>query len=179
MQASVAQQRQSVAIQAHALAKAGGPVIVPGIAPLPCPAVPAPELDSFIQSAARDQQLDASLIREVARQESSFRPCAVSSKGAEGLMQLMPGTQMQLQVRNPFDAKSSIDAGAKLLKQLLDRYHGNLSLALSAYNAGPARVDQTESIPAIPETESYVTRILQRLGYAPADSEPARAASDQ
>jgi soluble lytic murein transglycosylase-like protein len=118
----------------------------------------------MIDSVAREQSIDPALVREVARQESGFRPCAVSPKGAEGLMQLMPGTQAQLDVRDPFDPQESLSAGAKLLKQLLDRYHGDLALALSAYNAGITRVDRGSSIPQIPETKGYVTDILGRLG---------------
>ena len=79
-------------------------------------------------------------------------------------MQLMPATQAQLDVRDPFNPQESLSAGAKLLKQLLDRYHGDLALALSAYNAGMTRVDKTFAVPEIPETKGYVTGILGRLG---------------
>ena len=78
-------------------------------------------------------------------------------------MQLMPATQAQFQVRNPFSAQESIEAGSKLLKQMLDRYHGDLSLALSAYNAGPGRVDKAGGVPQIPETTNYIAEILKRL----------------
>jgi len=78
-------------------------------------------------------------------------------------MQLMPATQAQFQVRDPFQAEESLAAGAKLLKQLLDRYNGDLSLALSAYNAGSGRVDKAGGIPEIPETKNYVAEILGRL----------------
>ena len=78
-------------------------------------------------------------------------------------MQLMPATQAQLQVQNPFNAEQSLEAGSKLLKQLLDRYHGDLSKALSAYNAGPSTVDRAGGVPQIPETQNYVSGILQRL----------------
>jgi soluble lytic murein transglycosylase-like protein len=117
----------------------------------------------MIDSAAHTVNVDSMLVREVARQESGFHPCAVSPKGAEGLMQLMPATQISLEVRNPFDAQESLTAGAKLLKQLLDRYNGDLSMALSAYNAGPTRVDQAAGIPEITETQDYVSNILSRL----------------
>src|SRR5579862_3191686 len=122
--------------------------------PPACDPVPAPELDKMIDSASRDQHVDAAVVREVARQESGFHPCAISPKGAEGVMQLMPATQVSLDVRNPFDAQESINAGAKLLKQLLEHYNGDLALALGAYNAGAARVDQTLTVPEIPETKS-------------------------
>jgi len=129
-----------------------------------CEPVAQPELSKMIDSVAREQSVDPSLVREVARQESGFHACAVSPKGAQGLMQLMPSTQAQLDVHNPFNPQESLSAGAKLLKQLLDRYQGDLSLALSAYNAGMTRVDRTLSVPEIPETKDYVTDILGRLG---------------
>ena len=129
-----------------------------------CEPVAQPELSRMIDSVAREHSVDAALVREVARQESGFRPCAVSPKGAEGLMQLMPSTQARLDVHDPFNPQESLSAGARLLKQLLERYHGDLALALSAYNAGMTRVDRTFSIPEIPETKDYVADILGRLG---------------
>ena len=120
----------------------------------------------MIETAAHEQGVAPSLVREVAREESAFRPCAVSSKGAEGLMQLMPATQAEFGVNNPFDPQQSLGAGAQLLKQLLELYQGNMMLALSAYNAGAARVDQANGVPNIPETQNYVSDILSRL---PAD----------
>ena len=118
----------------------------------------------MIDNVAREHSVDPALVREVARQESGFRPCVVSPKGAQGLMQLMPSTQAQFEVRDPFNPQESLSAGAQLLKQLLDRYHGDLALALSAYNAGITRVDKTFTVPEIPETKDYVTHILGRLG---------------
>jgi soluble lytic murein transglycosylase-like protein len=129
-----------------------------------CDPVAQPELSKMIDNVARESSVDPALVREVARQESGFHACAVSPKGAQGLMQLMPATQAQLEVRDPFNPQESLSAGAKLLKQLLDRYQGDLSLALSAYNAGMTRVDRTLSVPEIPETKDYVTGILGRLG---------------
>jgi soluble lytic murein transglycosylase-like protein len=128
-----------------------------------CDPVPKPQLFEMIETAAQQQGVDPALVREVARQESAFRPCAVSNKGAEGLMQLMPATQAQFDVTDPFDPGQSLDAGTKLLKQLLDRYHGDLSLALSAYNSGAGRVDKAGGIPDIPETKNYVFSILNRF----------------
>jgi soluble lytic murein transglycosylase-like protein len=171
MAESIAKQRASVEQQLRyikspvALSESGErsyavpPPVVPG-----CDPVPAPELSRMIDGVAREHSIDPSIVREVARQESGFRPCAVSPKGAEGLMQLMPATQAQLDVRDPFNAQESLAAGAKLLKQLLDRYHGDLALALSAYNAGSGRVDKTYTVPEIPETKGYVSDILGRLG---------------
>src|SRR5262249_40425785 len=126
-----------------------------------CDPVPQPELTKMIDETSQSVGVDPGLVRAVARQESGFRPCAVSSKGAEGLMQLMPATQAQFSVGNPFDAKESLQAGSKLLKQLLDHYHGNLALALSAYNAGSGCVDKAGGVPDIQETKNYVLSILR------------------
>jgi soluble lytic murein transglycosylase-like protein len=117
----------------------------------------------MIELAAEAHEVPPEIVREVARQESAFQPCAVSSKGAEGLMQLMPATQASLGVEDPFDPEASLMAGAKLLRELLSRYNGSIPLALSAYNAGPKRVDQADGIPPIAETRNYVAQILSRL----------------
>ena len=92
-----------------------------------------------MEQAARRQDLDEEVLRGVIQQESAFRPCAVSPKGAMGLMQLMPATASQLGVPNPFDPAANVDAGARFLKELLTRYGGDLPLALGAYNAGRPR----------------------------------------
>jgi soluble lytic murein transglycosylase-like protein len=128
-----------------------------------CDALAPEQLDQLVGAAARANRVSAKVVREVARQESGFQPCARSSKGAQGLMQLMPATQASLGVVDPFDPGQSLMAGARFLKSLLERYNGNLSLALSAYNAGPARVDAIRGIPPIPETRTYVKSILSRL----------------
>jgi soluble lytic murein transglycosylase-like protein len=112
------------------------------------------------QEAAR-QQLDPAVLRAVIQQESAFKPCAVSPKGAMGLMQLMPETADRFHVTDPFDAEQNVAAGAQYLKELLDRFHGVLKLALAAYNAGPERVDR--EVPEIPETENYVKMIFKSL----------------
>lgn len=169
MSGSLEKQRASVERQIKSIQSPAPPAIPPPFAvPTPvayaCEPVAQAELSKMIDSVAREHSVDPALVREVARQESGFHPCAVSSKGAVGLMQLMPSTQAQLEVRDPFDPQESLSAGAKLLKQLLDRYQGDLALALSAYNAGISRVDRTFSVPEIPETKDYVTDILGRLG---------------
>lgn len=133
-----------------------------------CGALTDTRLDGLIQKAAKNNLLTPDLLRAVIRRESSFEPCAVSRSGAMGLMQLMPGTAFDLGVDNPFDAEQNIDAGSRFLKSLLDRYSGDLSLALSAYNAGPARVDTIKAIPPIKETQDYVKEILNRLRPPPA-----------
>jgi len=103
------------------------------------------------------------LLRTVMKEESGFRPCAVSGKGAMGLMQLMGATADELGVGNAFDPRENVTAGAKFLRQLIDLYNGDLTLALSAYNAGPGRVDPSLGIPEIPETMDYVHRILSAV----------------
>ncbi|HUP04630.1 MAG TPA: lytic transglycosylase domain-containing protein, partial [Bryobacteraceae bacterium] len=96
-----------------------------------------------------------------------LRPCAVSASGAQGLMQLMPDTADQLAVTDPFDPAQNIEAGARYLKDLIDRYKGDLAQALAAYNAGPGATPQSGGIPAIPETRDYVDSILKKLNIKP------------
>jgi len=128
-----------------------------------CDALPSLALDGLISDAAQREHLSADLLRAVVRKESAGYPCAVSPQGAMGLMQLMPGTARGLGVRNPYNAKQSIDAGARYLRDLLDRYDGDLSLALGAYNAGPGKVDSYQGVPPYAETQSYVQGILRML----------------
>jgi soluble lytic murein transglycosylase-like protein len=174
MDASLSKQRAAVQTQARTVGThmvpwtpptASAPVRMPSIMfeQPQCDPVTQPELSLMIDSAAQKNGVAPSVIREVARQESGFRPCAVSPAGAQGLMQLMPSTQDQFKVIDPFSPVASLDAGTKLLKQLLDKYHGDLSLALSAYNAGSGTVDKAGGIPNIAETQNYVTRIMNRL----------------
>ena len=174
MEESLARQRSSVAKQTSQADRGGFFVLPPPTAlgaaaaaptatAADCEPLPASEIDSLVGQAARRQDLDEAVLRGVIQQESAFRPCAVSPKGAMGLMQLMPATASDLGVRNPFDPAANLDAGAMFLKELLMRYGGDLSLALGAYNAGPAKVDAAGSVPAIPETQDYVKRILSAL----------------
>ena len=172
MQLAIAKQQASIALQREAArkqARAAGVRLMPfdpapELAEAVCDPLPEAEVAPLIAEAAKSQQIEAKLIRAVMEQESALRPCAVSSKGAMGLMQLMPATAQQLAVRDPFDPRESIAGGARLLKQLLDRYQGDLPQALGAYNAGPATVDQASGIPDIPETRLYVDAILQKMG---------------
>jgi len=128
-----------------------------------CDPLPADQLDPLIDAAAQKTGVDPQLVRTVIDKESAGRPCALSAKGAEGLMQLMPATADELDVDDPFDPTQNVEAGTKLLKSLLERYKNDPALALSAYNAGPARVDQEGGVPPIPETVDYVTAILDKL----------------
>jgi soluble lytic murein transglycosylase-like protein len=136
------------------------------VAPPPmnnCPAAPIADVDAIISRAATTEGLEPELIRAVIEQESGYQPCAVSPKGAMGMMQLMPGTAEQFGVKDPFDPGQNIAAGSRFLKQLLTRY-SDLSLALAAYNSGPGRVDEVQAVPDIQETKNYVGAILKRLG---------------
>jgi soluble lytic murein transglycosylase-like protein len=128
-----------------------------------CDPLSSGEVEALIEENSRREDLKPELIREVMRRESGFRPCATSRAGAQGLMQLMPATAQQFHVSDPFDPKQNAAAGAKFLKTLVDRYGGDVSLALGAYNAGPGRVDEAGGVPAIPETRNYVTSILQAM----------------
>ncbi len=115
------------------------------------------------QSAARAAQeagLDPALVRAVIRVESGENPRAVSPKGAQGLMQLMPATADELGVIDPLRPRDNLRGGTRYLAQLLDRYDGRLEWALAAYNAGPAAVDRHGGVPPYPETRAFVRRVL-------------------
>jgi len=113
-----------------------------------------------IREVAARHGVAADLVEAVIRVESAFNPRAVSNKGAQGLMQLMPRTASSLGVRNAFDPRENIDGGVRHLRYLLDRYPGNVSLALAAYNAGEKAVDHYGGIPPYAETQQYVQKIL-------------------
>jgi len=156
-------QRESVRRQASLVQQYRATKTVQVEPQIDCDPLPAAEITPIIDAAAQGHQVQPSLLRGVIEQESGGRPCAVSVKGARGLMQLMPATMDQFNVTDPFDSRQNVEAGAQYLKQLLDKYKGDLSLVLAAYNAGPATVDQANGIPDIKETRDYVGSILKKI----------------
>jgi soluble lytic murein transglycosylase-like protein len=118
------------------------------------------ELNSYFAEASATYGVDEKLLKAVAKAESNFNASAVSSAGAIGIMQLMPSTASGLGVSDAFDARENILGGAKYLSQLLNKYNGDTSLALAAYNAGSARVDEYGGIPPYAETQNYVKKVL-------------------
>jgi soluble lytic murein transglycosylase-like protein len=117
------------------------------------------KFDPLIEKYASENRLDPSLIRSIIAQESGFNPKAVSSKGARGLMQLMPETAASLGVKNSFDPEQNIQGGVKHFRFLMDNFNNNLELSLAAYNAGQNLVQRLGRIPAIKETKDYVQSI--------------------
>ena len=132
-------------------------------APFPAYNSETQELARAAIEAARTTVEDAD-VRAVIAQESGFRPCAVSKKGAKGLMQLMPATAEQFSVAEPFDAEANVAAGTKYLRQLLEKYKGDLRLTLAAYNSGPGAVDAAGGVPDLAETKGYVDAIAGVMG---------------
>ena len=153
------------------------------------------ELEPVIRRHSSQHQLHPALIRAVIKAESNFDPGAVSRAGAIGLMQLMPQTAVRLDVRDMYDPDDNVGGGTKYLRQLLDRFHGSLPLALAAYNAGEHAVDRYQALPPFDETRQYVRKVLRyyrtflvRDGvimerpvsrYAPAETTATRAISEQ
>ena len=116
--------------------------------------------DQHIKIVSLRYGVDPHLIKAMIRTESDFDRNAISRHGAQGLMQLMPGTARDLNVINPFDPRENIDGGVRYFRAILDSFDGNLPLSLAAYNAGPNLVKRCQRIPAIPETVDYVKRVL-------------------
>ncbi|PIP41250.1 lytic murein transglycosylase [Candidatus Desantisbacteria bacterium CG_4_8_14_3_um_filter_40_12] len=115
----------------------------------------------LINNASQKYGIDAKLIESIIKAESNFNPQAVSSKGACGLMQLMPQTARSLGVKNIFAPEENIDGGVKYLKDMLNKFNQNVPLALAAYNAGPETVKKAGGVPSIIETQNYVAKVLR------------------
>ena len=181
-QSAIEKQRASVRRQAHVSGSVAGFFTIPwanALAAPPavqaqgdCDPMPGESLDKLISTAAEREGVNPKLVRALVKRESAGKPCAVSPKGAQGLMQLMPATQSDLGISDPFDAEANVNGGVRYLKQMLDRYEGNTALALAAYNAGPQRVaaGPGSKLPDIPETQAYVVAILADLNE---ENEPA------
>ena len=139
--------------------------------PAPSPLVPAsettalpavkPQLSDVVQSASDRYRLDPDLVNSVIHAESGFNPRAISNKGAQGLMQLMPQTASKLGVSNRLDPQQNVEGGTRYLRELLELYNFDLVKALAAYNAGPHRVEQYGGVPPYRETRAYVSRIVR------------------
>jgi len=122
------------------------------------------QYNTEIREISARHGVDATLVESVIRAESAFNPTAVSRTGARGLMQLMPKTAVMLGVRDSFNPRENIDGGVRHLRYLLDRYPGNVALAVAAYNAGEGAVDSYRGIPPYAETQQYVQRVLNGGG---------------
>jgi hypothetical protein len=150
----------SVTLPASELVSVEPEEVFPASPQSPAPNVPYGEQ---IRAAASENGIDPLLVASVISAESNFNSRAVSPKSAFGLMQLRPKTAASLAVRNLFDPQQNIDAGTRYLKQLLDLYGQNVTLALAAYNAGPSRVAQYRGVPPFPETRAYIQRVNAKL----------------
>ena len=176
LQSAMAKQRAAIAVQRLAV-KQQRDSVVPWMLETPrveaasgieapaedCDPIGDPELTPLITSAAQQHGVERKLLHGVIEQESGFHACAISAKGAMGLMQLMPATVDQFKVADVFDPKQNIEAGATYLRQLLDKYKDDVKLALAAYNAGPTTVDQAGGIPDIKETRDYVEGVIKKM----------------
>jgi len=124
------------------------------------------QIAAIISREARRYGLDPALVTAMVEVESGFDVRAVSPKGAQGLMQIMPGTAQDLKLKDSFDAARNIEAGTRYMRSLLDRFGGDVKLALAAYNAGPGTVSRHGGVPPIPETRLYIDKIKARYGKA-------------
>jgi soluble lytic murein transglycosylase-like protein len=177
-QNSIARQRQSLRTQEESVARqrtAAGqpPRTLPavrfvesaeqGSRPFECEPTSPMVLETAIHNAAQTYGVASALIQAVIRQESGGYPCAVSDKGAMGLMQLMPDTAADMGAIEPFDVSQNVAAGTRLLAELMQRYKGDLNRVLGAYNAGTSAVDRAGGTPPFPETINYVHSIVEKL----------------
>lgn len=135
--------------------------ITPSQTVTPSKAMTAAELDQVVRDAANKNRIDPDFVSSVIKAESNFKTHAISKKGAQGLMQLMPDTATQLGVKDAFDPKANVEAGTAYLSSLLNLYHDDPIKALAAYNAGAFRVKQYNGVPPYRETRAYVSKIVR------------------
>jgi soluble lytic murein transglycosylase-like protein len=154
---AVPAQRQKVASKSSASAEPAKPA-EPASAPSTRLTTPQ-EIDRIVQTTAEKHRVDPRLVRAVISTESNWNSTAISRKGAQGLMQLNPYTAQQLGVSDAFDPAQNVDGGVRYLGMMLDRYNGDVHMALAAYNAGPGAVDRSGGIPRIAETRNYVQKV--------------------
>jgi len=154
--ASAGAPRFSAAL-ANALGTSAAPSASADAAPAP---VPPAQIDALVTQNASTWQVDPALLKAVIANESGFNANATSKAGAQGLMQLMPGTAASLGVRDPYDPAQNVAGGARYLRGLLDRFGGDTRLAVAAYNAGPGAVEKYGDIPPYSETRNYVNNVL-------------------
>jgi soluble lytic murein transglycosylase-like protein len=117
-------------------------------------------LESLVTNASQANGVPPGLVRAVVMAESAGNPSAISVAGAQGLMQLMPGTAAGCGIADPFDPTQNVACGTSYLRSLLNRYHDNVTLAVAAYNAGPGAVDRYHGVPPYAETRAYVVRVI-------------------
>jgi soluble lytic murein transglycosylase-like protein len=139
---------------------------------------PAVDLNQVVNEASGRYRLDPDFVNSVIKAESGFNVRAVSRKGAQGLMQLMPGTASQLGVSNAFDPTANVDGGTRYLRELLERYNFDMVKALAAYNAGPQRVEHFGGVPPYSETRAYVARIVRDFNKKKTAKEKSTARND-
>ncbi|HYM74607.1 MAG TPA: lytic transglycosylase domain-containing protein [Candidatus Dormibacteraeota bacterium] len=156
-------------------AKDGAPMLAAKAKMTGFPARPTTDLSTVVNEASGRYRLDPDLVNSVIKAESGFNVRAVSPKGAQGLMQLMPGTASQLGVPNTFDPQANVEGGTKYLRELLERYNFDLVKALAAYNAGPQRVEQFGGVPPYYETRAYVARVVKDFNKKKVAQEKAAA----
>jgi soluble lytic murein transglycosylase-like protein len=140
------------------------PPPAPALATVLAPVRPA-TLEEIVNSASNRYGIDPDIVLSLIRAESAFDPKAVSPKGAQGLMQLMPQTATLMGVENPMDAAANVEGGTRYLSELLTLYNRDLTKALAAYNAGPARIQEYNGVPPYPETIAYINRVVRDLYY--------------
>jgi len=146
--------------------------------PVPAPANEKAPYHNLIQEAAQRNGVDADLVTSVIAVESRFDARAVSRRNARGLMQLLPETAQRLGVKDSFNPRENIEGGTRYLRELLERYHHDVVLALAAYNAGPGRVRQYGQVPPYAETQSYVRRVKRSYEQQKAQRRPQGASGD-